>query len=52
MPLESNMAVNDYMQPWHACFGPGEVIDMKLLQSGKKLPCFYAQNKWGNFDYW
>lgn len=51
-PLESNIAVNDYLQPWKACFGPNEQVDMKLLQSGKKLPCFYKQNKWGNYDYW
>jgi hypothetical protein len=51
-PLESNIAVNDYLQPWKACFGPNEQVDMKLLQSGKKLPCFYKQNKCGNYDYW
>jgi hypothetical protein len=51
-PLESNIAVNDYLQPWKACFGPNEQVDMKLLHSGKKLPCFYKQNKWGNYDYW
>jgi hypothetical protein len=51
-PLESNIAVNDYLQPWKACFSADEQVDMKLLQSGKKLPCFYKQNKYGNYDYW
>lgn len=46
------MVVNKYSQPWEACFGPGEKVNIQLLQSGNKLPCFYRVNQWGNYDYW
>jgi len=51
MPLESNYVVINHIKPWDACFGPGEALDLRKLQSGKKLPCYYAINKWGNYDY-
>lgn len=51
MPLESNYVVINYLKPWEACFGPAEPMDLVQLQSGKKLPCFYRINQWGNIDY-
>jgi hypothetical protein len=51
MPLESNYVVINYLKPWEACFGPAEPMDLVKLQSGKKLPCFYRINQWGNIDY-
>jgi len=35
-----------------ACFGPNEKVDVHLIHNGKKLPCFYEYNQWGNIDYW
>jgi hypothetical protein len=52
MPLESNYVVVNYLKPWEACFGPAEPLDLAQLQAGKKLPCFYRINQWGNYDYW
>eukprot|EP00879_Flechtneria_rotunda_P005992 GHRR01006301.1.p1 GENE.GHRR01006301.1~~GHRR01006301.1.p1 ORF type:complete len:341 (+),score=86.96 GHRR01006301.1:251-1273(+) len=52
MPLEASMVVETYLKPYEACFGPGEAVDVTLLQNGKKLPCFYKGNEWGNYDYW
>lgn len=52
MPLESNYVVINYLKPWEACFGPSEPMDLTKLQAGKKLPCFYRINQWGNYDYW
>jgi hypothetical protein len=44
--------VVNYLKPWEACFGPAEPVDLTHLQAGKKLPCFYRVNQWGNYDYW
>lgn len=52
MPLDSTVVAIKYSKPWRACFGPGEQVNMQLMQSGLKLPCFYQVNEWGNIDYW
>lgn len=35
-----------------ACWGPGEVWDIKLALGRGKLPCSYSVNANGTIDYW
>ena len=41
-----------YEKPVAACFGPGESVDLKKLQKGEKLPCYYRRTSKGLIDYW
>lgn len=53
MPLETSLVVSsgNISKPTDACFSATEPRDLNLIRQGKKLPCYWTVNAWGNIDY-